>query len=299
MKRLVVFFATLLLVSEFATAQSFYAKGRNRNVVASVGTGVSSYFGDLNNPGDLLDTRLNVNVGLQYLLGPRASIRGELTFFQLQGSDVEASDEGRVARNLSFVSNNIEVNAVVIVNLLPNGLRFYQRFPINPYAFAGLGFTYFEPRAERSNGEFQRLRPLQTEGNSYGPVTLVIPAGAGVKFKVSPFINIALEGGFRFTFTDYLDDVSTVFVDNSSFTDPIAAELADRRPEIGLPLRPEGSTRGNPDDNDAYFVANVKLEYYLPGELFSFRKKYSRGRNSNSFFRGSGKRKRKRAKGGF
>ena len=61
---------------------------------------------------------------------------------------------------------------------------------------------------------------------------------------------------YRFTFTDYLDDVSTVYIDPNSFTDPIARELADRRPELGLEPASAGDKRGNPDKNDGYFTQN-------------------------------------------
>jgi hypothetical protein len=85
---------------------------------------------------------------------------------------------------------------------------------------------------------------------------------------LNPFLNVAIESGHRITFTDYLDDVSTVYKDQASFSDPIAAALADRKPELGLPGRPTGSIRGNPDKNDGYMLLNVKFEYYLPDDIF-------------------------------
>ena len=55
---------------------------------------------------------------------------------------------------------------------------------------------------------------------------------------------MVIDGTQRFSFTDYLDDISTVYLDNTSFTDPIAAQLADRGPEISEELRPAGAKRG-------------------------------------------------------
>ena len=125
---------------------------------------------------------------------------------------------------------------------------------------------YYNPKAEYQ-GQKYALRPLQTEHQSYSSFGLVIPLGLGARFKIHPLANISIEGGFRKTFTDYLDDVSTVHYAQSSFTDPIAAALSDRRPEIGIPLAPVGSVRGDPKYNDAYFLLTAKLEYYLPTQF--------------------------------
>ena len=71
-----------------------------------------------------------------------------------------------------------------------------------------------------------------------------------MKINVTKILNFAVEGGFRYTFSDYLDDVSTQYIDNASISDPSAQALADRGPEIGLAVKPAGSKRGNPDVND-------------------------------------------------
>ncbi len=138
------------------------------------------------------------------------------------------------------------------------------------------------PKA-KLNGEKHALQPLQTEGVSYSRVALVLPYGLGGKMKLSPFINLALEIGWRKTFTDYIDDISTTFVDNASFSDPIAKKLADRRPEIGLPLLQAGNKRGEPSNKDSYMLLSLKIEYYLPYQLGNQnRKLYNRKRKGYS-----------------
>jgi hypothetical protein len=52
------------------------------------------------------------------------------------------------------------------------------------------------------------LRPLQTEGKSYSPLVISIPTGIGVKYKVSNKIDVGFEMGYRWTLSDYMDDVS-------------------------------------------------------------------------------------------
>jgi hypothetical protein len=270
MKRLVLIISFTLTTALFVEAQSFYAARRERSLLLVAGTGTATYFGEMADPGDYFDARLSLNVGLQYYLNNRFSIRTEATWFTLKGSDAASKDpeDGRIQRNLSFTSSNYEINFTGIISLLPQGRRFYQRPGFNLYAFGGVGLLYYNPKTEYQ-GQKYALRPLKTELNDYSSFGLVIPYGLGMRFKVHPLANISIEGGYRKTFTDYLDDVSTQHVAQSSFTDPIAKALTDRRPEIGLPLAEVGSIRGNPAYKDSYFLLNVKLEYYLPTEFGS------------------------------
>ncbi|MCB0540873.1 MAG: hypothetical protein KDE33_25390, partial [Bacteroidetes bacterium] len=196
------------------------------------------------------------------------------------GDDKDASSEGRQVRNLSFVGNNIELSAVGVVQLFEEKGRYYQRPLVNVNVFAGLALLYFNPKAEipatdhngnafADAGKMTSLRQYQTEQVKYGPVTLAIPFGLGVKMKISPFFNIGVNGGYRYTLTDYMDDISTVYPGTATFTDPLAQALSDRRPEIGLPTVPAGSRRGNPNNKDGYVLVNLHVEYYLPSDLLN------------------------------
>ena len=286
MQKILSVIAVLLVVSLYAEGQSFYAARRERSLIVEGGVGTSSYLGDLKNDKDYIDAKPTVNIGLQYYLSNRISVRAEGTWFQLKGDDSKAPlESGRQARNLSFESNNFEFNATGHISLLPMGKRFYQRPPVNLYAFAGLGGLYFNPTTIY-NGQKYALQPLQTELVKYSRFTLVIPMGLGVKFKVGPLFNVSLEGGYRKTFTDYIDDVSTTHKGPAAFTNPVAAALSDRRPELGLSPAEPGAIRGDPSNKDAYFLLTVKVEYYLPVQigggpnnqrkLYKSRRKYGR-----------------------
>ena len=257
-----------LLTCDFAQAQSFFAMRRGRSLILTVGTGTSSYFGELTNDGDYLQANPNFHAGLQYYVSSKIGIRSELSWFQLSGSDAKATVEsGRRPRNLSFSENNFEISAVGIYNFYRQGKSFYQRPAFNIYAFGGVGLLYFNPTTIY-NGNKVQLAPQHTELVSYSLVQPVIPFGLGMRFKVGPFMNLAFEGGFRKTFTDYLDDVSTVHHDASKFPTSLAYALSDRGPEVGYPASPDGYIRGNPKSNDAYFLFSVKIEYYLPVNFF-------------------------------
>lgn len=252
-----------LLISQASSAQSFFAMRRDRSLIFVGGTGTATYMGELSNDGDYLQAKPNVNVGLQMYISHRVAVRADVTWYQLSGSDAKANDESRKSRNLSFYSNNFEISAVGIYDLYRHGRSFYQRPQLNFYAFAGIGLTYFNPKADYKGTSYS-LADYKTELVSYSRVTPVIPMGLGVRFRLGPFTNLSFEGGFRKTFTDYLDDVSTTHHASSDFADPLAYALSDRRPEVGKAPAAAGVQRGNPSAMDAYMLYNVKLEYYLP-----------------------------------
>ena len=282
MKKLAILLVLVVFV-ETAVAQSFYNRRIDRKWIASVGTGTAKYFGELTNDGDLFQGTLwNIEGGLEYRIDTRFSARLAATLFQLRGSDAKAGDEGRVPRNLNFTSWNTEVNFTGTVQLFEERGRYYQRPTWNPYLFAGIGLVYYNPRTDipetdhsgnplADAGKMTSLRQHNTEFADYGIVALSIPFGVGIKMQVAPPLNIVVNGGFRYTTTDYLDDVSTQHYDDSAYPTALAAALADRGPEIGYGIRPEGAIRGNPGKNDAYFILSFRIDYYLPPNIFGGR----------------------------
>jgi hypothetical protein len=283
MKILSALIVATFLLPGLATSQSFYAIRRERSLIATIGTGTANYFGEMVNPKEYGKTRYNIVVGAEYYFTNRISGRAELTYFRIAGDDALADDD-RVERNLSFFSGNIELSAVGTISLFPMGQRFYQRPKFNVFAFAGVGLLYMNPRAERQNGEKVALQPLQTEGTKYSRFQPVIPYGLGVKYMVDPFFNVVVEGGYRMTFTDHLDDVSIErYPDPASLKSDLSREMSDRRRERDpdYPILPGLGKRGNPENNDGYFLLNVKVQYYLPYEfLQSQRKLYNRKRKA-------------------
>lgn len=263
MRKLLVF-VILIASAESVTAQSFYAIRKNRSLILVAGTGTSTYFGELANPGDYFDAKLNISAGLQYYVTPQISLRSEINWFTLQGSDADSDNNDRSQRNLSFRSRNVELNMTGMINLFANGNRYYRRPYFNVYGYGGIGLLYFNPKAEL-NGTWHALQPLQTEGVKYSRLTPVIPFGLGIRLKFGPNMNVAIEGGYRKIFTDYLDDVSTVYPVQSSLASDLARSLSVRYENI--PANIEGLQRGNPSSDDGYMMVNVKLEYYLPFDL--------------------------------
>jgi len=61
MRKLLVI-VILIASAESVTAQSFYAIRKNRSLILVAGTGTSTYFGELANPGDYFDAKLNMAI---------------------------------------------------------------------------------------------------------------------------------------------------------------------------------------------------------------------------------------------
>ena len=281
MKKFYLLTCLMLVVGSIvAEAQSFYTLRRDRSLIATVGLNTSTYYGDLKDDSDFIDAKPSLSLGLMTSLSRVVFVRGEFSWVTLSGRDAESNDGGKTSRNLSFTSSNFEFNVNGVFHLFPIRGRFYQRPNYNVYGFIGVGGMYFNPKAELE-GQKYALQPLMTEGIKYSRFTFVIPYGAGAKTKLTPFVNLAVEIGWRKTFTDYIDDVSTNFIDNASIANPIAQQLADRRPEIDLPVLQEGRKRGDPSNKDAYMLLSLKVEYYLPYQIgVQNRKIYNRKRRA-------------------
>jgi hypothetical protein len=310
MTRIFLFLLVIsVALSETVEAQSFYNIRRNRNLMVNFGSGTATYKGDLNNPGDFGYIKSNITVGAEYYLKPRISTRAQLTWFQLKGNDKVATDD-RDERKLNFISNSIELDFLGVFGASPQGLRYYERKGINFHGFAGIGVMYFNPTT-RYEGEKVALRPLKTEGVAYSRIQPVIPVGLGARIRVNPFFNVLIEGGYRFTFTDYLDDVSSTRYPTLEALglspgdyQNLRFKLSDRRlgdtpggfnTETGEPLNEVKRTtvgrRGNPEENDGYLILNISVQYYLPKEIFrdSQRKLYTVKRKQ--YYRRPGRRK--------
>jgi len=263
MRKPILIVTAFLLCANLIYGQGFYNKNRNRNLIFSVGSGTTHYYGDLAKNGDHSNIRPNLAIGARYNFYRWFSAGAEFTWFMLAGDD--KTDPGKEIRNLSFQSHNFEASLTAHVQMFPER-RFHLRPFANPYAYVGVGIVNYNPTA-LLDGERYSLRPLETEQVKYSLVTAAFPVGVGVKFRINPYFNLALDGGYRFLTTDYLDDVSSgTYPDPASFEDDIARRLSDRSGEAGAspPFAIEGrEVRGNPANNDGYFLFNIRLEYYF------------------------------------
>ncbi len=250
-----------LLLFSLATS----AQGLHLNLFA----GVSNYQGDLQRKFITFnEAHLAAGAGLSYDLTDHFSVKGGLTLAKVSGADKDTPNK---PRNLSFYSAITEGNLELVYDILPVGSH-----SLTPYIFGGIAIFHFNPYTFDTTGKKYFLRPLSTEGegfiagkSNYNLTQLAVPFGAGVKLSLTENVNIGLEMGLRKTFTDYLDDVSSTYVDkNLLLTNrgSKAVELAYRGGELknGNPQYPAaGTQRGASAQKDWYYFTGLTLSFRL------------------------------------
>lgn len=291
MKKLV--FPLLFLLFGFTTqAQYGYDYG--------ISLGFSNYLGEIGSnseeaQGFLLDTelsqtRLSAGGFFRYNFTERLGAKLNLNYARISGADSLAVAITALARNLSFRTDIFEASVVgeysfFTFNDLTRSSR--QRVDFKTYIFGGAGIALYYPHAER-NGEYFSLRELATEGieNQYDEFTVIIPAGAGLNFTFNKKIRLGLDMGYRFTFTDYLDDVSTRYADPAQlptvesqfFSNRTARAYESGRvseSELSSGFFRPGSRRGNPETNDGYLIFQFQLSFVVQNKSSFYKSRYN------------------------
>jgi len=195
---------------------------------------------------------------------------GRINFMYGKVSGDDMKTKAVENRNLNFESKIFEVSLQGEVNFLPYETGSWNQY-FSPYLFGGIGIFTMNPTGI-VNGEKLTLRELGTEGQLSGnhpdkePYKLTqvcIPFGIG--FRVSFLNNLCLgvEWGIRKTFTDYLDDCSTIYYTNSETTDFSNTSYLASDPTMN---HKAGMQRGTSETNDWYSFIGATLTYKI--ELF-------------------------------
>ncbi len=211
------------------------------------------------------------------------ALRIEGTFGQVNAYDSilkkdKASTFGRYERNLSFKSSIADIMAVAEIHPLFIFKKYDEQDELpmfSPYLVAGIGYFSFDPQAKLLNN-WVPLQPLSTEGQGFAEYPnrkpyklkqMTIPVGAGLKYELSPMLNLRAEFVYRILSTDYLDDVSTTYIDGNLYGNYFtgakltnALLLNNRHYELNpAHITVAGDERGHANNNDAYFTFNIKL----------------------------------------
>ena len=232
--------------------------------------GTSYYFGDLNTSFRL--NRPGIAAGLvgRYNFNERLCFKFSANYGNVSAYDSDSNNSFEKARNLSFKSIIVDGTGQFEFNFLPYVHGSRDKF-YTPYIFAGLSAFYFNPKAEL-DGEWIALRPLGTEGQfkgeEYYTIQGAIAYGVGLKLDLSYEWSLNFEISSRRLFTDYLDDVSTVYPDMDDLEalhGPDAVALSDRSiiGENEVRIGQEGRQRGSSNVNDIYVMAGISLVYYF------------------------------------
>ena len=291
----IVFIFFIVLVSSESYSQSFYRYRFDAPWSVSASIGPTQYFGELYslwkyNEG--IQPDWNANVAVRRTVGTYIRLRGDFTYYQISGQDPPADPRSlRQPRNLHFRARNWEAAGIAEFHIKPVKVYNITRSFFNLYGFAGVGVSSNNPKAEL-NGTWVDLRPLQLENNPYEKHIIVFPTGIGMKYKLNVYTDLTIEMNYRWTLTDYMDDISAFnikefYIDlvndygvNGDGPRPDRLRLAVRNPnfikENGEPdveriLNNGGRIRrgsGLDERYDGFLSFNIGLEIYLSPDIW-------------------------------
>lgn len=288
-----------LLLTIFSTRESFSQSitTADGKFEAGLGFGPMFFLGDLGGTAGIgrpfvkdLDfplTNLSKTLYVSYYPAEWLGFRVALNHGVLKGNDAEAPDKGgaevdRLQRNLSFKSSVLE--GMLTAEIYPT--VFFEKYDgltgkLRPYGVIGIGMFKFNPKAKDVDGKWVALQPLRLEGQGmaeypdrkeYKLMQMEIPMGVGVKYYVNESFYVGIEILHRKTFTDYIDDVSTGYVDPNLFDNYLSSYDAARAKRLyyrgtyvngNTSANIQSFQRGDPTENDAFFSTVLRLGFRL------------------------------------
>ena len=288
---------TVTLSSLHTSAQSI-TSGDGRLEVG-LGFGPMFFLGDLGGQAgigkpfvkdvDFPLTKLGKSLYASFYPSEWIGFRLSLNHGVIAGNDAEAPNKGgaevdRLQRNLSFKSTVLE--AYLAAEIYPT--VFFEQYEglahkFRPYGVIGVGAFKFNPKAKDVDGQWVALKPLRLEGQGmaeyptvkdYKLIQKEIAMGFGFKYYLKDNMYVGMEVLHRQTFTDYLDDVSTGYIDNALFANYLSAADAARANRLYYRGTYGGNTpanstqvqqfqRGDPTENDAFFSTVLRIGWRL------------------------------------
>lgn len=275
----------------YGEAQSYfynerYYESHNRWEVG-IGTGIINTLTDLGGRGghgkaflrdlNLRATRIYNSLFVAFNHQDKLAARFELGSGNIYSGDNLLANRdpdlsGRYGRNLSFESKLQELSLTLEWHPFP-----LSRSRFSAYLVNGIGFFHFNPTT-MLDGQRIYLHPLRLEGQGFDeypsrkPYRLFqwnIPAGAGLSYDLGARLSLRLELVYRVLFTDYLDDVSTAYIDPALFSKYLSPENANLAQQLysrmhelqpGFRVNPQ-MERGDSRNNDGFFTLSAKFAY--------------------------------------
>lgn len=295
MNKTIVFFILIIAIPFSSFSQSTKWKRTRYEVVG--GLGATGFMGELGGGKgsshfitdfDFTSQRFVISAGMRYKFLERLAGKATLSFGHVYGHDKKALNDFRKQRNLSFRSPLLELAVQGEYSIIKEPLSARYRFKrrrgkkfsfksllnINTYVFAGVAGFWFNPRGKDDgpggSGKWVSLQPLGTEGQGlmegrkkYSRIQVAIPFGIGFKYNINKEWSVGLEYGARWTFTDYMDDVSSTYVDNKWLAqkDELAARMADKSGDDVKFVA--GNQRGETKYDDYYMFSLITVSYKL------------------------------------
>ena len=273
-----------------------------------VHAGASNYLGEMGGKEQtrrdfiwdmkLSQTRWAFGVFARRKLNRMISLNTGILYLRIQGADALSTNPPRVGRNLNFRNDMFEWYLRPEFTIFQDndlGGRGRYRTDFRLFAYVGAAVFYHNPKGQIDRtGPFYALQPLTTELVEYSKIGVAIPAGIGFHFTKRRRHRFGFDFGWRTTFTDYLDDVSTEYQNPALMPGGIgglADQLADQSMFVDDGDGPIPSQyqygweeedsdgklnkRGDPTHNDSYLTATFTYSYVLRGQSNYYRQRYS------------------------
>ena len=190
-------------------------------------------------------------------------------------------------RNLDFTTKLSEWSAMIEICpfKILNRKKGIFKAALQPYGLLGIGRFKFNPQGTYYDEISQDyvlvdLAPLKTEGQGmaeyadrkpYQLTQINLPFGVGFNYHLGAKTSMSFEFVGRKLFTDYLDDVSTTFIDPTIYRNYFSGEdleIAQSMTNKSAIIDPNnpyeiGGQRGNSKNNDFYYSFNLKLNIQI------------------------------------
>jgi len=250
----------------------------------------------------LSQTRWAIGVFARRKINRLISINSGFMYLRVQGADeLTESYRPRRGRNLNFRNDLIEWYLRPEFTIFQDndmGGRGRYKLDFRLFGYVGIAAFYYNPKGQiNREGDFHALRPLTTELVDYSSIGVAIPAGIGMHFTQKRRHRYGFDLGWRTTFTDYIDDVSTVYEDPALMPGGVgglADQLADQSsyayaadPTLPAPenygwwgdtpgpSKKPKNIRGDPTHNDSYLTMTFTYSYVLRGQSNFYRQRYN------------------------
>lgn len=249
-----------------------FSQNENKGTWVGVFAGKMNYQGDLNPSSfKFSHSKFTGAFTIRQSLNRWLSIRGGLAIGGIEAADRYNRDYLK-PRNLSFYTTIKEAALGIETSMLDLSTT---RF--TPYVFGNVSLYHFDPWAYDNSGNKVFLQPLSTEGQGlpqfpkqkpYKLTQFALGFGAGMRYAINDNMIIGAELSQRKTFTDYLDDLSSIYVDYNTLLQAKgskAVEMAYRGDELpgGQPYPGHGEQRGTPSEMDWYYFFGINFEIRL------------------------------------
>ena len=226
-------FKTLLAGLALAGSVFFATSAHAQNTSElGVGVGGMAYRGELSPSYQFKNNRPALTVFYRRDVSVPVTLRGGLTAGLLRADDGNVKgDNGNVRPLAAYRQANMKGELLELSGVLEYNFFDYRnrknKVHLTPYVFVGVAGFFAHTTTRTSNSAL--ASQLNRGGSTLG---IAIPAGVGIKYRLSPRWNLSGEAGARKLFTDELDHVSK-----------------------------QGPLLANRHDNDWYYYGGVSISY--------------------------------------